>query len=81
MARLDRLATAETVAQLGAILGREFAYELIRAVAPMDETTVPRLLAQLMDAELLYQRESPPQTQYIFKHALVQETAYQRYWA
>jgi class 3 adenylate cyclase/predicted ATPase len=77
MARLDRLSTAKTVAQLGAVLGREFAYELIRAVAPMDETTVQQGLAQLVDAELLYQRGRPPQTQYLFKHALIQETAYQ----
>jgi predicted ATPase len=77
MARLDRLATAKTVAQLGAVLGREFAYELIRAVAPMDEATVQRGLAQLVDAELLYQRGHPPQTRYLFKHALIQETAYQ----
>ncbi|MGH8064441.1 MAG: adenylate/guanylate cyclase domain-containing protein [Candidatus Entotheonellia bacterium] len=77
MARLDRLATARVVAQLGAVLGREFAYELIRAVAPMDEATLQRGLAQLADAELLYQRGRPPQAQYLFKHALIQETAYE----
>jgi class 3 adenylate cyclase/predicted ATPase len=77
MARLDRLSTARAVAQLGAVLGREFAYELIRAVAPMDEATVQRGLAQLVDAELLYQRGRLPQTRYLFKHALIQETAYQ----
>ncbi len=77
MARLDRLATARAVAQLGAVLGREFAYELIAAVAPMDEATVERGLAQLVDAELLYQRGRPPQARYRFKHALIQETAYQ----
>jgi class 3 adenylate cyclase/predicted ATPase len=77
MARLDRLSTARAVAQLGAVLGREFAYELLRAVAPMDEATVQRGLAQLVDAELLYQRGRPPQARYLFKHALIQETAYQ----
>jgi class 3 adenylate cyclase/predicted ATPase len=77
MARLDRLSTARAVAQLGAVLGREFAYELLRAVAPLDEATVQRGLAQLVDAELLYQRGRPPLAQYIFKHALIQETAYQ----
>jgi class 3 adenylate cyclase/predicted ATPase len=77
MARLDRLATARAVAQLGAVLGREFAYELIRAVALLDEATLQRGLEQLMDAELLYQRGRPPQAQYFFKHALIQETAYQ----
>ena len=65
------------VAQLGAVLGREFAYELIRAVASMDEATVQRGLGQLVDAELLYQRGRPPQARYVFKHALIQETAYQ----
>jgi hypothetical protein len=53
--------TARTVAQLGAVLGREFAYELIQAVAPMDEAKLQRGLAQLVDAELLYQRGRPPQ--------------------
>jgi class 3 adenylate cyclase len=77
MARLDRLSTARTVAQLGAVLGREFTYELIRAVAPLDEATLQRGLAQLVEAELLYQRGRPPQARYVFKHALIQETAYQ----
>jgi predicted ATPase len=77
MARLDRLAAARAVAQLGAVLGREFAYELIRAVASMDEATVQQGLAQLVDAELLYQRGRPPQARYVFKHTLIQETAYQ----
>jgi predicted ATPase/class 3 adenylate cyclase len=77
MARLDRLSTARAVAQLGAVLGREFAYELIQAVTMMDEATLQRGLAQLVDAELLYQRGQPPQAQYVFKHALIQETAYQ----
>jgi class 3 adenylate cyclase/predicted ATPase len=77
MARLDRLAAARALAQLGAVLGREFAYELIRAVASMDEATVQRGLAQLVDAELLYQRGRPPQARYVFKHTLIQETAYQ----
>jgi class 3 adenylate cyclase/predicted ATPase len=77
MARLDRLATARAVAQLGAVLGREFSYELIRAVAPMDAATVQRGLVQLVDAELLYQRGRPPQAHYLFKHALIQEAAYQ----
>jgi predicted ATPase len=67
MARLDRLSTARTVAQLGAVLGREFTYELLQAVALLDEATVQRGLAQLVDAELLYQRGRPPQAQYVFK--------------
>jgi class 3 adenylate cyclase/predicted ATPase len=77
MARLDRLATVKETAQLGATLGREFSYELLQAVSLRDEVTLRRELAQLVDAELLYQRGVPPQIRYIFKHALIQGTAYQ----
>jgi predicted ATPase len=76
MARLDRLSAARTLIQLGAVLGREFPYTLLRAVAPVDEMTFQRGLAQLVDAELLYQRGLPPHSRYIFKHALIQDTAY-----
>ena len=77
MARLDRLTTAKGVAQLAATLGREFSFELLRAVSPLDEETLQRELARLVDAELLYQRGLPPHTLYTFKHALIQDTAYQ----
>jgi class 3 adenylate cyclase/predicted ATPase len=77
MARLDRLATAKEVAQLAATLGRTFSYELLRAVAPLDEATLQQALARLVEAELLYQRGMPPQATYVFKHALIQEAAYQ----
>jgi class 3 adenylate cyclase/predicted ATPase len=76
MARLDRLGTARQVAQLGAMLGREFSYALIHAVSPFDETSLSQALATLVDAEVLYQRGVPPQTRYLFKHALIQEVAY-----
>jgi class 3 adenylate cyclase/predicted ATPase len=77
MARLDRLGTARQVAQLGATLGREFSYEVIQAVAPFDEVVLQHELAQLVAAELLYQRGLPPQARYLFKHPLIQDTAYQ----
>ena len=77
MARLDRLSTARELVQLGAVLGREFAYELLQAVAPVDEITLQQGLAQLVDAELVYQRGLPPRSRYIFKHALIQDAAYQ----
>ena len=77
VARLDRLAGVKTLAQLGAVLGREFPYELMRAVAPLDEPTLQQGLAQLVDAELLYQRGRLPQATFRFKHALIQEAAYQ----
>jgi predicted ATPase len=77
MARLDRLPTLREVAQLGAVLGREFAYEMLKAVTAMEEATLLDGLAQLVEAELLYQRGRPPRAKYIFKHALVQDAAYQ----
>ena len=77
MARLDRLAAAKEVAQLGATLGRTFSYELLRAVTPLDEAALQQALAQLVIAELLYQRGVLPQATYLFKHAMIQETAYQ----
>jgi TOMM system kinase/cyclase fusion protein len=77
MARLDRLAAVKAMAQVGATLGREFSYELLQAVAPWDEGTLQRGLHQLVEAEFLYQRGVPPQATYLFKHALIQEAAYQ----
>jgi predicted ATPase len=77
MARLDRLATVKDVAQLGATIGRTFAYELFRAVSPLDDATLQQGLRQLMEAELIYQQGVPPQATYTFKHALIQDTAYQ----
>jgi len=71
LARLDRLGTVKSLAQLGATLGREFAYELLQAVSSWDEETVQRGLSQLVEAEFLYQRGLPPQATYIFKHALM----------
>jgi len=60
MARLDRLTTGKEVAQLGATLGREFSYELIEAVSPLDESTLQHALAKLVKAEVLYQRSIGP---------------------
>ncbi len=77
MARLDRLATVKGLAQLGATLGREFSYDLLQAVSPWDEGTLQRGLQQLVEAEFLYQQGLPPQATYIFKHALIQDAAYQ----
>ena len=77
MARLDRLTPGKEVVQLGATLGREFSYELLQAVSPWDEATMQRGLHQLVEAEFLYQRGLPPQATYVFKHALIQEEAYQ----
>jgi predicted ATPase len=77
MARLDRLAAVKGLVQLGATLGREFSYELLQAVAPWDEDTLHRGLQQLVGAEFLYQHGLPPLATFVFKHALIQDTAYQ----
>src|SRR5467141_841176 len=77
MARLDRLSTVKTVAQLGATIGRTFTYEILQGVAPLDEATLQQSLQHLVEAELVSQRGLPPQATYIFKHALIQDTAYQ----
>jgi predicted ATPase len=77
MARLDRLAAVKGMAQLGATLGREFSYELLQAISPWDEDILQRGLQQLVTAEFLYQQGLPPQAMYLFKHALIQEAAYQ----
>jgi class 3 adenylate cyclase len=69
MARLDRLSSAREIAQLSATLGREFSYELLQAVSPVDEAMLQQGLRQLVEAELLYQRGVPPQATYVFKHA------------
>jgi predicted ATPase len=77
MARLDRLAAVKELAQLGATLGREFSYDLLHAVSPLDESSLQQGLRQLVEVELLYQRGLPPQATYLFKHVLIQDTAYQ----
>jgi class 3 adenylate cyclase/tetratricopeptide (TPR) repeat protein/type II secretory pathway predicted ATPase ExeA len=77
LARLDRLGSAKGVAQLAATLGRRFSYALLRAVAPLEDGPLQRDLAALVAAELLYQRGQPPQAVYRFKHALIQEAAYE----
>ena len=65
--RLDRLAPVRELAQIGAVLGREFSYELVRAVAKLDETSLQAGLKQLGAAEILYQRGVPPQATYSFR--------------
>jgi TOMM system kinase/cyclase fusion protein len=77
MARLDRLVTAKGIAQMGATIGRQFSYALLQAVAQVDAQTLQRELGRLVEAELVYQRGMPPQATYTFKHALIQDAAYQ----
>ena len=77
MARLDKLSGSREVAQIGAVLGREFTFDLLLAVSQMEEHELGEHLTRLADAELLYQRGAGLQTKYIFKHALIQDTAYE----
>jgi class 3 adenylate cyclase/tetratricopeptide (TPR) repeat protein len=77
MARLDRLGPAKEVAQLGAVIGGEFSYELLHAVHPIAEEDLQRALRTLSDAELLYVRGIAPVAIYQFKHALIRDAAYE----
>jgi class 3 adenylate cyclase/predicted ATPase len=77
MARLDRLSAVKGLAQLGAAIGREFTYPLLRAVAPWDEHVLRDGLAQLVGAEFLHQQGALPNATFRFKHALIQDAAYQ----
>jgi class 3 adenylate cyclase/tetratricopeptide (TPR) repeat protein len=76
LARLDRLAPTRETAQIGAALGRSFSHELISAVAAMPQHQLDDALAQLTRVELIFRRGTPPDAEYTFKHALVQDAAY-----
>ena len=76
MARLDRLASVRLVAQTGAAIGREFPYALLRAVSRLPEDELQAALARLVASELVFQRGTPPDAVYAFKHALVQDAAH-----
>ena len=77
MARLDRLAPVREISQIGAVIGREFSYALIRAVVGRDERALRQALDQLEEAELVFRRGDPPEAKYTFKHALVRDAAYE----
>src|ERR1700737_3532796 len=77
MARLDWLGAAKEVAQGGAVIGSEFSYELLRAVHPIVEEDLQRALRTVADAELIYVRGIAPDATYQFKHALIQDAAYE----
>lgn len=77
MARLDRLDSAKHIAQLGAVLGREFRYEALRDLAECEEKSLQNELSRLVDAELLYQRQEDGLTLYGFRHVMIQEVAYE----
>jgi class 3 adenylate cyclase len=76
-ARLDKLGPAKEVAQVAAVIGREFSYALLKAVVSIDETLLQSALQKLLDAELIYARGIPPEATYRFKHALIRDSAYE----
>jgi DNA-binding winged helix-turn-helix (wHTH) protein/predicted ATPase len=76
LARLDRLESARPTAQIGAVIGREFSYEILHAVCRQSEDELQTALEHLVASELVFQRGTPPDAVYSFKHALVQDTAY-----
>ena len=76
-ARLDRLGPAREVAQFGAVLGRDFVYALLRDVAEIDEPALQASLDRLADTDLLFVEGAPPEAKYRFKHALIQDAAYE----
>ena len=81
MARLDRLETVKEVAQIGAAIGREFSYALLAAVSHLREAQIQDALAKLVAAELIFLSGAPPSGRYVFKHALVQDAAYETFKA
>jgi predicted ATPase len=76
LARLDRLASVRLVAQIGAAIGREFSYALVHAVSRIPEDELQAALVRLVASELMFQRGTPPDSVYMFKHALVQDAAH-----
>jgi len=77
MARLDRLAPVKEIGQIGAVIGREFSYSLMREVVGRDEPSLKDALVKLEQAELIFRRGEPPEAIYSFKHALVRDAAYE----
>jgi predicted ATPase len=76
LARLDRLAPVRHVAQIGAAIGRQFSYALLQAASRLPEDELQAALARLVASELVFQRGTPPEAIYTFKHALVQDAVH-----
>ena len=77
MARLDRLGPAREVAQVGAVIGRSFSYGLLSEIAGLEDATLQAALEKLADADILVVQGVPPESEYRFKHALIQDAAYE----
>ena len=77
MARLDRLGPVREVAQIGSVIGRGFSYRLLQALAGMEDAPLQAALDRLADADILLVQGLPPESDYLFKHALIQDAAYE----
>ena len=77
LARIDRLGPAKRIAQVGAVIGREFGYRLVAPVSDVDEASLKQRLSALTDSQLVFARGAPPNATYTFKHALIQDAAYE----
>jgi len=77
LARLDRLSPVKGVIEVGAVLGREFSFTILQAVTEQDSASLKKALSQLVDAEFLFEQEKSDGVYYLFKHALIQDTAYE----
>jgi predicted ATPase len=77
MARLDRLGPAREVAQIGSVIGRGFSYKLLKAVAGMDDAPLEASLEKLSEADIVLVEGVMPESDYRFKHALIQDAAYE----
>jgi class 3 adenylate cyclase len=76
-ARLDRLGSAREAAQIGSVIGRDFSYSLLRSLADMDKAALEAALEKLVEADILLVQGLPPDSHYRFKHALIQDAAYE----
>jgi class 3 adenylate cyclase len=77
IARLDRLGPAREVAQIGSVIGRGFSYKLLKAIAGMDDAPLEAALEKLSDADIVLVQGALPESDYRFKHALIQDAAYE----
>jgi predicted ATPase len=77
MARLDRLGTAREIAQIGSVIGRDFSFGLVRAVAGMEDVVLKQALERLAEADILLVQGLPPESDYRFKHSLILDAAYE----
>ena len=77
MARLDRLAPVKEIAQTAAVIGRRFGFDLLSTISRLSTADLENALVKLIEAQLIYRIGMPPNAEYEFKHALLQDAAYE----